>query len=275
LAASYDDTLGGLTSSRAAQWGTSLDVLLESIPPTKDQKDVLALTCSKVARQELQVDCFRRAVAIGSGAGVQGQLVEALLSAVESKVAPCAGEAAAGCSQEAEQLARTMARRDPHSWRPGYLIAKLLLLAGNAKAAAELLTTVCPGDPEAKECRRELVAAALATKQDELILAAADRYAVAACGDSAECATAFSWLGATLEESNKGMLAVTFYTKAAEADGSSERWARVAEHAANAELFGLARAALDRADHSPDATEASRAHNALLRGRVRDAALRR
>jgi hypothetical protein len=64
------------------------------------------------------------------------------------------------------------------------------------------------------------------------------------------------------------LLASTFFTKAAEVEPSATRWLEVAEHATQANLYGVARAALERVDRTPDASLSSRAQAQLLRERV-------
>jgi phage shock protein A len=78
----------------------------------------------------------------------------------------------------------------------------------------------------------------------------------------------FASIGASLESGGQLALASKFYIKAAEAEPSAERWLKVAELAAQAHLNGVARAALERADRSFDASPSTRAHVELLRQRV-------
>jgi hypothetical protein len=75
-------------------------------------------------------------------------------------------------------------------------------------------------------------------------------------------------LAGDLDSGDHTALANTFYTKAAEVDPSAARWLKVAEHATQAHLYGVARSALERADRSPDNSVSSRAHAALLRENV-------
>jgi hypothetical protein len=78
----------------------------------------------------------------------------------------------------------------------------------------------------------------------------------------------FSSLASALESGRQLALASKFYIKAAEAEPSAARWLKVGEFAAQAQLNGVARAALERANHSFDASPTSRAHVELLRQRV-------
>jgi hypothetical protein len=161
-----------------------------------------------------------------------------------------------------------MAKLDPKSWRPGYLIAKILLLRGDPRGAAALLAKVCPTDAKDQDCAREALTTAMATGSDEAILSSANVYATRACENGSACTAALEWIGATLEAGGKQAFAVTYYGKAAETDDSAARWVRVAERATRARLFGLAQTALQRARRSPDANDNTRAHVEQLQHRV-------
>jgi hypothetical protein len=227
------------------------------------------MSCGKARRIELRIGCFRQAAARATDdLAVRGQLADSLLLALRSRQWPCNGALADDCVQEVDRAARSMAKIDPKSWRPGYLIARLFLLRGDAKTAATLLAKICPPEAEGRECAREAVSTAVASGSDEAILAASERYAARTCETSADCATALDWLGSTLEGGGKLAFAINYYTKAAEAESTAARWLRVADRAAQASLFGVARAALERADHSPDANANSKAHSDQLTRRI-------
>jgi O-antigen ligase len=269
LAAQYDRTLSAAAGVRAAEWAPTLEVLLEAIPNDATGDDMLATACTKVRRVELKIGCFRQAAARNADdLTVRGQFADSLLVALRSRQWPCNGALAEGCAQEVDHTARAMAKLDGKSWRPGYLMAKLLLLRGDTKTAATLLARVCPSDENGKECAREAVSAAIASGSDEAILAASDRYAARTCEDGASCAAALDWLGRTLEGGGKVAFAINYYSKAAETEGTAARWLQVADRATQANLLGVARAALERADHSPDANANSKAHSELLMRRI-------
>lgn len=273
LASEYDSTLADAAGVRAAQWATSLNVLMQAVPDGLAGNKVLAAACPKVARLELKLDCLRSAVVRGpQDAALRGQLADFLLLVLRSKQWPCNGGRAYDCAEEAEHNARAMADLDPRSWRPGYLLAKILLIRGDPKGAAALLARVCPTDAEGKDCAREALTTAMATGSDEAIMSSANAYSDRACGDSTSCAAALEWIGSTLEAGGKLAFAVTFYSKAAENDSTAARWVRVAERAMQAHLFGVARMALQRAGRSADANENTRAHVEQLTLRLERAA---
>jgi tetratricopeptide (TPR) repeat protein len=269
LAAEYDSTLSAIAGARAIRWAPSLDVLMQAIPDGPTGDSMLASACEQEPRAELKVQCFRQATARNPRNGfLLGQLAESLLLATRSRQPPCDGASAERCVEEVDASARKMAKLDPKSWRPGYLIAKVLLAHGDAKGAANLLAKVCPADVEGRECEQEAISTAVATGSDEAIVAASDKYAARTCETSASCAETLDWIGTTLDAAGKSALAINYYSKAAEADGSAARWLHVADRATRARLFGVARLALERADRSPDATPNSRAHSKLLMQRV-------
>ncbi|HEX3854030.1 MAG TPA: hypothetical protein VHW01_23865, partial [Polyangiaceae bacterium] len=250
-------------------WAPSVDALMQAVPDGKAGDELLAAACSKITRLEAKVDCLRRAVARSpEDAALRGQLADFLIQALRSKQWPCSGARAEDCAQEAERDARAMAKLDPKSWRPGYLLAKILLVRGDPKGAAALLAKVCPTDAESKDCAREALNTAIATHSDEAILSSANAYAARACENSSSCAAALDWVGSTLEAGGKLAFAVAFYSKAAETDNSAARWVHVADRAIQAQLFGLARTALERAMRSPDASNNTRAHVEQLSRRV-------
>ena len=78
----------------------------------------------------------------------------------------------------------------------------------------------------------------------------------------------FAALANSLEAGNQLALASKYYVKAAEAEPSAARWLKVAELATQAHLNGVARAALERANRSFDASPSTRAHVEVLRERV-------
>lgn len=269
LAAESDATLAEVAGLLALRWAPSVDVLLQAIPQGSPGNAMLAAACTKEARVEVKIECFRQALtrAPNSG-GLHGDLAEALLTAVRTTRPPCDGIATEKCAEEAERNLRALSVLEPKSWRPGYLMAKLLLIRGDATGAIKLLARVCPPSAEGNECAREAVAAAIKSGSDEAILLAANSYASRSCDSGTSCAASLDWLGASLDAGGKLAFAIEFYSRAAELDGTAARWLRIAERAAKANLYGIARTALDRADHSPDANPNSRAHTALLMRRV-------
>jgi len=172
------------------------------------------------------------------------------------------------CTEEAELAIRAAAKLDPHAWRPKYLLSKVRLARGDTIGAAQLLTRSCPSSFEGDECWHEALAIALKAGSIDTISVAANALATRPCDGMESCASMFSSLAASLESGGQPALASKFFIKAAEAEPSAERWLKVAELAAQAHLNGVARAALDRANRSYDASVSSRAHVELLRERV-------
>ncbi len=263
-AALYDRTLAGAVGSRAALWAPSVELLMQAIPEGPYRVDMLLDACAKQPRVESKIDCFRRAVLDNLGSPqLEEQLAESLLSATQTRQPPCGAGQVEGCVAEAEAALKTAMRLAPKSWRPGYLMSKVLLARGDAVGAARLLTRVCPLATEGDPCWREAVQTAIKSGSEEAILTASDAFAARPCDGSEACAEKFDWLASNLEAGNAA-LANTFFGKAAEADPSASRWIKVAEHATQAHLYGVARSALERADRSPDASVVSRARAELL-----------
>jgi hypothetical protein len=272
LTSEYDSTLAEAAGVRAAQWAPSLEVLMQAVPNGPAGSKVLAGACPKVARLELKLDCLRAAVTRSPEQPVlRGDLADFLITLLRARQWPCNGPRADPCAEEAERHARAMAKLDSKSWRPGYLIAKLLLVRGDPKGAAALLARVCPTDAESKDCAREALMTAMATGSEEAILVSANAYSERACATSSSCAAASEWIGGILEAGGKLTLAVTFYGKAAEADNAAASWVRVADRATHAGLFGIARVALQRASRSADANDNTRAHVDELNRRIQRA----
>jgi tetratricopeptide (TPR) repeat protein len=268
LAAQYDRTLAGLAGVRAAAWARSIDMLMQAIPEGRSGTVMLLDACAKEPQIQVRIDCFRRATARDSASSeARGLLAEALLVAIRTGQMPCGAQVEA-CVVEADTSIRAMSKLEPNAWRPGYLMAKLLFARGDATNAAKLLARVCPPNAEGDQCWREAFMIASKSGSDEAISGAANAYAARACDDAASCADILEWLATNLESGGKAPLAITFYTRAAEADPSAGRWLKVAEHATQAHLYGVAHAALQRADRSPDASPNSRAHTELLMQRV-------
>jgi cobalamin biosynthesis protein CobT len=117
---------------------------------------------------------------------------------------------------------------------------------------------------EGEKCAREAVTDALKSGSEDVISTAVKAYAARPCDNSAACAKTSDWLASTLDAGGKRALAVTFYVKAAETDASAARWLKAGDRALRAQLYGVARNALERADHSPDATPGTRAYSAGL-----------
>ena len=268
LATEYDATLRWIAGARAAEWAPSVAVLLQAIPNGEMGDSMLDIACA-ATRPELRLDCFRQAAARSPGeATASGQLADLLLG----RCRLARGHATAQPPRVARTKSTVRRARWPSSTpnhgAPGYLIAKVLLARGDTKGAAALLANVCPTDIDGQECAREAVNATIKSGSDEAVVAAADGYAARACENGASCAEALEWVGTTLEHNGKLLLAVNYYRKAADVDGSAARWLRVADRSIQAGLLSSARVAVERADQSPDATENSRAHTELLRRRI-------
>jgi len=269
LAAQYDSTLASAVSVRAPAWAPSIDLLMRAIPDGPSGRDVLLDACARERAGELRLDCFRRAAAQNPGfLRAQLALAESLLQAIKSERGPCQATLSERCTAEAEVAIRAAARLDPKGWRPGYLLSKVRLARGDTVGAAQLLTRTCPSTFEGDECWHEALAIALKGGAIETISAAANALAARPCDGMESCSSMFASLATSLEVGGQLALASKFFIKAAEAEPSAARWLKVAELAANGNLNGVARAALDRANRSFDASASSRANVELLRQRV-------
>jgi len=269
LAVEYDGTLGGIVAQRVSRWAPTMGVIQQAIPRGANGPATLATICNALSRTELKISCLRYAIGLRpKDATLLSQLAESLLEATRKKVAPCTQVQAPDCLNEVDRTAHALAKVDPKSWRSQYLIGKKLEAQGDFIGAAAVLGRVCPPGAEGIQCTNESIAAAIASGSEPAILAAVETYSARSCADSTACAAAFDWLGITLDAAGKGRLAVTYFTKAAEAESTAERWLRVARRASQLQLPGLARTALDRADRSPDATQLSRASSLVLRTQV-------
>lgn len=269
LAAEYDRTLGGIVGARAPLWAPSIDLLMQAIPEGPRGASVLLDACARERRVELKTECFRRAaLADPSSPEAHQQLAEQLLHLIRAGQQPCNKSSLETCTNEAEAAIRAAERLTPKSWRLGYLMAKVLLARGDTVGAARLLTSVCPPNTEGDDCWHDALATAIQSGSNDAISAAASASGARPCDGMESCAKAFATLASNLESGGQLALACTFFTKAAEADPSATRWLTVAEHAQQAQLYGVARTALDRADRSPDASVSTRAHAELLREKV-------
>jgi tetratricopeptide (TPR) repeat protein len=269
LAAQYDHTLAGAVSVRAPVWAPSIDALMQAIPNGHYGDGVLLEACARVKAIEPKLDCFRRA-ATRSPDFLQAQLqfAQALLAAIQSRQAPCADEQVERCTAEAEVAIRLAGRLDPKAWRPRYLLSKVLLARGDTPGAAKLLTRTCPSDFEGDDCWHEALAMAIKVGATDTIATAANALGARPCDGMESCSTLFTSLATELEAAGQHALACKFFVKAAEANPSADRWLKVAEVASQAHLNGVARAALDRANRSFDASASTRAHVEELRQRV-------
>ena len=269
LAAQYDRTLAGPVSTRAPLWAPTVEMLLQAIPDGPHGEALLLDACAREQRPELKIECFRRAASKDPRSPRARQaLAESLLLAMQAGQAPCTGAQLERCAEEAETTIRVLEKLDPEAWRGQYLRSKLLLARGDSQGAALLLQRICPPSAEGEACWQEALATAIKSGSESVISGAANAFAGRPCGDSESCAEMLSALASTLESGAQPALANTFYTKAAEADPSAVRWLKVAEHATDAHLYGVARMALDRADRSPDIAGMTRAKAEMLRERV-------
>lgn len=263
-AAQYDRTLTNAVGTRAALWAPSVDVLMQAIPDGPYRSDLFLETCPRQARLEQKIDCFRRATLDSPAVpGLRRQLAELLLSAVQAKQPPCQDTRLEGCIAEAEVTLKKATRLEPTSWRADYLMSKVLVARGDMGGASLLLTHVCPHGPEGDQCWREALLVAINSGAVETISTVAHALAARPCDGSESCADNFDWLAGNLQATDPG-LSNTYFAKAAEADPSAGRWLKVAEHAVQAHLYGVARTALERADRSPGASATSRARAELL-----------
>ncbi|MEI9939908.1 MAG: O-antigen ligase family protein [Pseudomonadota bacterium] len=269
LAAQYDRTLAGLAGAHASLWAPSIDVLLQAIPEGPYGGSMLLEACAKQRSTELKVSCYRRGTLRDPlSSEMQQKLAEALLLAIQAGKSPCNELVVGSCTAEAEAALRTAEKLEPKSWRPPYLMSKVMLARGDAVGAAQILTRVCPPSAEGDQCWQEAIAIAIQSRSESAIARAADVFATRPCDALEACANSLDWLAGKLASGDQPALANTFYTRAAEADPSADRWLKVAEHATQAHLYGVAGAALERADRSPDNSVSSRAHAELLRQAV-------
>jgi len=269
FAAQYDRTLQGPASALAVRLAPSLDVLMAAVPDGTAGDTMLVDACAREAQPALKIDCFRRATARNADNAVaQDELAQALLAALAPPSWPCSGSSMDTCIADADRAIRAMAKADPHSWRPGYLMSRLMLARGDVSGAAQLLARVCPPNAEGDDCARDAVGVAIKSGSDEAIAKAASAYAARPCDSSETCASSLEWLAGKLEAGGKLALAVSYYTKAAELDPTAARWLKIADRAAQAQLTGVARSALDRAGRSPDATPQLRAQRDDLMQRL-------
>ncbi len=269
LAAQYDRTLMGAVSTRAPRWASSVDLLMQAIPEGPYGQSVLLDACARERKVELKVDCFRRAAALNlHSPQAQQQLAECLLIAIQAGQAPCDDTRVESCTAEADRATRLAEKLEPKSWRPSYLMSKVLLARGDTVGAALLLTGICPASAEGNECWRDAVTLAVKSGSNDAISKAANAFAARPCDDSESCSDMFTSIAGYLESGQQPALASVFFSKAAEADPSAARWLKVAEQALQARLYGVARAGLERADRSPDASVLSRARAELLRQRL-------
>jgi len=270
LAAQYDRTLGGAVSVRAPVWAPSVDLLMQAIPDGPHGEAVLRESCVREQQTELKLECLRRAALRSpSAAQVQLMLAEALLAAVQAGQPPCKDTLVERCTAEAEVATRSAGKLDPKAWRPGYLLSKILLTRGDTVGAAKLLTRTCPTSPEGDdECWHEALAVAIKGGATETISTAANALAARSCDGMESCAKMFASLANSLEAGGQLALACKFYIKAAEAEPSAARWLKVAELAMQAHLSGVARAALERATRSFDASPSTSANVEQLRQRA-------
>jgi O-antigen ligase len=269
LAAQYDRTLDGAVGAAASLWAPSIGLLMQAIPEGPHGEGMLLDACAKERRQDFTIDCFRRAaLAYPKSPQAHQQLAEALLRGTQAGQPPCTGTLVEPCTAEAELAIRSAERLEPKLWRPGYLMSKVLLARGDTLGAAQLLARICPASAEGDECRQEALTTAIKSRSTDAISTAANAIAVRPCEGTESCANQLSWLAKQLELGGLPLLASTFFTKAAEAEPLATRWLDVAEHATQAHLNGVARAALERADKTPDASLSSRAHAELLRERI-------
>ena len=267
LAVEYDTTLGGIVARRVARWAPTMDVIQQAIPRGAGGPATLAAICNTLTRTELKISCLRYAVGLRPKDGaLLDQLSESLLEASRKGVSPCIQTQE--CLTEVDQTAHALAKVDPKSWRAQYLIGKKLEAQKDFIGAAAILARVCPPGAEGVQCTNEWLTAAISSGSEPAILAAVEAYSARSCADSTACAAAFDSLGNTLEAAGKGRLALAYFTKAAEAESTTDRWLRVAKRAVQLQLLGLARTALDRADRSPDATQLSRGSSLLLRSQM-------
>lgn len=269
LAAQYDHTLRSAVSVRAPSWAPTVDLLMQAIPEGAYGQEVLLEACPRERAIERRLDCFRRAAARSPGAmRIQLALAESLLAAIQDGQPPCKDSPAERCTAEAEAAIRAAVRLDRTAWRPNYLLAKVLLIRGDTVGAAQLLTRTCPPISEAEECWHEALLTAIKGGAVETISKAANTLATRSCDGMESCANMYAAIGNDLESGSQPALASKFFIKAAEAEPSAARWLKVAELAAQAHFNGVARAALDRANRSFDASVSSRAHAEQLRERV-------
>jgi len=269
LAGKYDRTLAGAVSTRASAWAQSADQLMAAIPDGPYRLDLLLEACAKVPASELRVTCFRRGAAEHPASmRAQMELAQSLVRAMQAEQPPCKDTLREGCAAEAEVAIRSARRLEPKEWRPGYLLSKVLVARGDSAGAAQLLARTCPMTFEGDDCWHEALALAIKSGSIDTISKAADALAARPCDGMESCASIYTSLARDLESGGQLTLANKFFIRAAEAEPSAARWLKVAEVAAQAHLDGVARAALDRANRSFDASPTTRARVELLRERV-------
>jgi tetratricopeptide (TPR) repeat protein len=231
-------------------------VLLQAIPvgPLGDQ--LLPEACAASKSVDLRIQCFRRAAERAPlDQKLKSELVTALFRGVREESALCAGQLAGNCIAEIEQVARKMLSIDPASSVPKYYMAKVLVARGQPYQALVLFDSACPSDGQDLECSRDFVNTAMRFSSPEQYTAAIEKYVTRACSNPAACADALDWVAGMLDKADNKTLALKYYEKAAEADGTAPRWFRIAQLAVSAKMLSLAYSALERAERAPGMTE--------------------
>ena len=134
LAAQYDRTLAGAVGARAPRWAPSIDLLMQAIPDGPQGESLLLDACAKERQPALKIDCFRRAAQEHPRSPqAHEQFAESLLVAIQAGQPPCKDAPLERCLAEADVAIQSAGRLDPKSWRPGYLMSKVLLARGRCR----------------------------------------------------------------------------------------------------------------------------------------------
>lgn len=273
LAAQYDRTLAGAVSTHAALWAPLAEELIQAIPDGPYGDGMLLDACARELKVDVKIECFQRAAERSPRSPeAQQRLAESMLQAIRDHQPPCNGQLVERCTAQVEVAVRRAGALDPKSWRPSYLMSKVLLARGDAAGAARVLIQVCPPSAEGDECWRDAIRISMESGSNETISAVVAGFAARPCEGAEACANGATQLAEYLHSGGQAAMANSFYTKAATTDPSAARWLKVAVHAMQSQLYGVARTALERADRSPDASVSTRAETELLRQRVVQAA---
>ncbi|HEY2406945.1 MAG TPA: O-antigen ligase family protein, partial [Polyangiaceae bacterium] len=229
LATEYDGSLHFSTAHYAGLWAPSLEMLRQAIPESHLGDQVLPLACNAAKNVEVRLDCLRYAAKrVPADFNLRADLADALLTAIHDQRSNCVGQATPACILEAEHTAYDLAKEDPTSWRPKYILARTLIAGGDPRRALTLLAASCPADDQSTQCVRDLVNTALSVGSPEEVSSAVDAYVARICGDSS-WAPSLDWIANALSAHGNTALALRYYSKAAELDGTALRWLTVAD----------------------------------------------
>lgn len=169
----------------------------------------------------------------------------------------CSGAQRESCIRAGLSNADQVTVHEARSTRGIELRARLLRASARPQEAEGFLMENCSRFPAASDCWKLRAEIAAELKEPARVRDAFDTFLASSCTSAERCASAALWAGRHLERHGQGIIAINYFSRAAQENPSREAWLALANAATRAGQRERARVALARANASAEAIDSA------------------